>query len=61
MVVRNPGVQSVATDSDVVDVPTVPAQEALVLDPLHGRAEELGRHAPNPVEAMSSVRSSNSS
>ena len=52
------GVQGVRTHGDVVDVPALPAQEALVLDPLHGRAEELGRHAPNPVDALSSSRSS---
>ena len=52
------GVQGVRADGDVVDVPALPAQEALVLDPLDGRAEELGRHAPNPVDALSSSRSS---
>ncbi len=55
------GVQRVRAGGDVVDVPPVPAQEPLVLDPLDPGPEQLGRHAPNPVDALSSVRSSNSS
>ena len=50
-----------APDGDVVDVAALAAQEPLVLDPLDLLAHQLGRHAPSPVEALSSARSSNSS
>ena len=50
------GVQGVRADRDVVDVPALAAQEPLVLDPLHRRAEQLGGHERSP-DLMSAARS----
>ena len=55
------GVQGAAPDGHVVDVPPLAAEEPLVLDPLDLLAHQLGRHAPSPVDALSSSRSSASS
>ena len=55
------GVQGAAPDGHVVDVPPVAAEEPLVLDALDLLAHQLRGHAPSPVEALSSSRSSDSS
>ena len=52
------GMQGAAPDGHVVDVATLAAQEPLVLHALDLLAHQLGRHAPSPVEALSSSRSS---
>ena len=60
--VRGPqdrGVQQLRADADVVDVPALPAQEPLVLDPLDLLAHQLRGHQRRPASgaAISAARS----